>query len=111
MPVELSLDQIGPENPETVAGRELVAKRKVKLTRDEPTATGLRLLVGEAENRPVELLLDADGRMERGKWTCSHHYKGGLRRGPCRHLQALRTTALGGQRSSTLERWFEQLWN
>jgi hypothetical protein len=110
MPVALSLEQIGPENPETEAARDLVSKRKVYLERDQQTATGLRLLAGKVPDRPVEVLMDADGRMVRGKCTCSHHFKGGLRRGPCRHLQALRTAAMGGPKKSTLEKWFEFLW-
>ncbi len=111
MPVALSASQIGTESPETAAGRELVATRQVRLRRDEPTPAGLRMLVGKVTDRPVELLLDADGRMVRGQCTCSHHFKGGLRKGPCRHLQALRRVALGEQPPSTLARWYEQLWN
>jgi hypothetical protein len=111
MPVALSLEKVGPEDPETVAGRDLVKQRKVHLERDERTPNGMRLLAGKAPDRPVvELLLDGDGRMVRGKCTCSHHYKGGLRMGPCRHLQALRTVALGGAKKTTLEKWFEFLW-
>jgi hypothetical protein len=111
MPVQVSVNQTGSESPETEAARGLLAGRQVQLLRDEQTPTGLRLLAGKVENRPAELLLDGDGRMVRGQCTCSHHYKGGLRRGPCRHLQALRNFVLGGDRPSTLERWFERLWN
>lgn len=111
MPVELSLSQVGPDSPENEAAKDLVARRQVKLQRDEPTAAGWRLLTGKAGDRPVELMLDADGRMVRGKCTCSHHYTGGLRRGPCRHLQALRAAALGAVQPTTLERWFDRLWN
>jgi hypothetical protein len=110
MPVALSLEQIGPESPETVAARELVAQRRVRLERDERTESGLHFLAGKVPDRPVELLLDADGRMIRGKCTCSHHFKGGLRMGPCRHLQALRTASQGGMPKGTLEKWFERLW-
>jgi hypothetical protein len=110
MPVALSLDQIGPENAETVEARAILARRKVQVARDERRPDGLRILEGQVLNKPVELLLDADGRMLRGKCSCSHHYTGGLRRGPCRHLQALRTTALGGQQPATLQNWFDQLW-
>ncbi len=110
MPVAVSLEQIGPESPETLMARDLTAKRKVRLERDDRLANGLRLLAGKVPDRPVELLLDADGRMVRGKCTCSHHFKGGLRMGPCRHLQALRTAALGGQPKGTLEKWYERLW-
>jgi hypothetical protein len=110
MPVALSLDQIGPESPETLAARDLVARRRVQLARDERLQSGMRLLAGKVPDRPVELLLDADGRMIRGKCTCSHHFKGGLRMGPCRHLQALRSAAFGGQPKRTLEKWYEMLW-
>jgi hypothetical protein len=110
MPVALSLSQIGPESPETAAGRELVAQRQVRVQRDEATPAGLRLLAGKVGDRPVELLLDADLRIVRGQCTCSHHFKGGLRKGPCRHLQALRRAALGEQPPATLARWYDRLW-
>ena len=48
-----------------------------------------------------ELIQSTDG---------SHHYKGGLRGGPCRHLQALRNSVLAGARQPNLEKWFERLW-
>lgn len=110
MPVALSARQVGAESPETAAGREFVAQRQVRLQRDEPTPAGLRLLAGKAGDRAIELLLDADGRIVRGQCTCSHHFKGGLRKGPCRHLQALRRVALGEQAAPTLTRWYEWLW-
>ncbi len=111
MPVALSLEQIGPENPETVAARELVARGQVKVTRDQRREDGLRILQGNVPDKPVELLLDGDGRILRGKCNCSHHFKGGLRRGPCRHLQALRTMAYGGMARRSLQEWFQHLWN
>jgi hypothetical protein len=110
MPVALSLEQIGPENPENVAAREFVEQRKVKVTQDEKTPTGLRVLAGTVAGQPVELLLNGDGLMMRGKCQCSHHYKGGLRRGPCRHLQALRNSVLAGLKQPNLDKWFEKLW-
>lgn len=109
MPVALSLEQIGPEAPETVAARTLVAERKVHLTRDERRPDGLRILEGNIPERPASLLLDADGRMLRGKCTCSHHFSGGLRKGPCRHLQALRTEASGARNPASLQGWYDAL--
>lgn len=111
MPVEVSLNQVVESNPETAAAKEIVAKQRVTVTRDERLPSGLRILEGKAPDKPVELLLDADGRMLRGKCSCSHHFTGGLRRGPCRHLQALRTAASGGAPSRSLQQWFDQLWN
>lgn len=37
-----------------------------------------------------ELMLDGDDRIVGGKSGCSHFFTGGLRKGPCRHLRAIR---------------------
>jgi hypothetical protein len=111
MPVALSLAQIGPESPETEAAKRLMAERKVHLARDERRPDGLCILEGQVPDRPVTLLLDADGRMLRGKCSCSHHFSGGLRKGPCRHLQALRAAASGSAAPPSLEAWFAALEN
>jgi hypothetical protein len=109
MPVPLSLEVMGPENPETAAAKTLVRQRRVHITRDDRRPDGLRILEGKVPDRPVSLLLDADGRMLRGKCTCSHHFTGGLRKGPCQHLQALRDAANTGTASRSLEAWFASL--
>ena len=111
LPVALSLDQLGPENPETVAARELVSRRRVQVTKDDRRSDGLRLLEGKVEGKENAVLLDGDGRILRGQCNCSHHFTSKLRRGPCRHLQALRNAALGGTAISSIERWFDALWN
>ncbi len=108
MPVALSLDTIGPEAPETAAARRLVSDGAVKVTSNVSRTDGLQILEGKVGERPATLLLDADGRMLRGKCTCSHHYTGGLRKGPCRHLQALRTVCTSKAGPSTLDAWFER---
>src|SRR5207244_6538405 len=105
------VQQIGRGSPETEAARTVVARGPIRVDRDEATPAGTRLLTGKVQERPVELLLDGDGRMVRGKCTCSHHFKGGLRKGPCRHLQALRSKALGSQFQASVQQWFEHLWN
>jgi hypothetical protein len=105
MPVPLSLDVVGPESPETVGARELLKRGSVHLTRDDRREDGLRILEGQVPDRPVSLLLDADGRMLRGKCTCSHHFTGGLRKGPCRHLQALRERANTRTVPRSLDAW------
>jgi hypothetical protein len=109
LPTALSPNELGPESPETAAARQLVETRQVSISRDEVTPTGLRLLVGKTPNA-AEVVLDADGRILRGKCTCSHHHQYGFRRGPCRHLQALRRAVQGDQRSASLEEWFRQHW-
>lgn len=111
MPVPLSLEVLGPESPETAAARELIATGRVQVLRDERRPDGLRIVEGQVPDRPVSLLLDADGRMLRGKCTCSHHFTGGLRRGPCRHLQALRNGANVQVAPPTLEAWLATFWS
>ena len=45
----------------------------------------------------------------RGKCTCSHHFTGGLRKGPCRHLQALRDAASARETPRSMDAWFATL--
>ncbi len=111
MPAPVAAGQIGADNPETEAARSLTDR--VRIQRDERSPSGLRLLTGLAPEKPVEVILDGDGRIVRGKCNCSHHFKNGLRKGPCRHLQAVRAAALrppSEKQPGTLERWFRQLW-
>jgi hypothetical protein len=112
MPVTLSAEVIGPEHPEIAAARRLIAEHKVKISRDEIRPGGLRVIEGRASATDISLLVDGDGRMVRGHCTCSHHFKGGLRRGPCRHLQALRNAAnaIKTERATNAS-WYSALWN
>jgi hypothetical protein len=111
MPVTLSAEMVGPEHPETTAARQLIAQGRVKVGRDETQPNGLRVLEGRVMTNEVSLLLDGDGRMLRGRCFCSYHYTGGLRRGPCRHLQALRDAADAGiPNRSTVSDWYASLW-
>ena len=111
LPVRLSVTEIAEENEETIEGRRLAARGQVKLKQDERRPDGLRVLQGQHGNTTIELLLDADGRMLRGKCNCSHHFTGGLRRGPCRHLQALRTVATPSAARATVQEWFQEFWS
>ncbi|HEX7450569.1 MAG TPA: metal-binding protein [Pirellulales bacterium] len=110
MPRALGEAELGPENVELRESKSLVARRRVRVTSQNELGSGLRQIVGEVETRQVELLLDADGAIKRGKCNCSHHFKGGLRMGPCRHLLALRQAAQGVDEAATApDAWFERL--
>lgn len=111
MPFVVAPDDLGPGDPETAAAKELIARGRAHVTRDERRPDGLRILEGLVPEHPVTVLLDADGRMLRGKCTCSHHFTGGLRRGPCRHLQALRDAADARTGPPSLEDWFAALFS
>ena len=112
MAAPMTADQLGSEDEETIGGRELLKSAKIKIERDEVSNSGMRLIVGHCGNRKVELVLDGDGRIFRGKCGCSHHFKNALRKGPCRHLQAIRNQLLNSSdQPSTLARWYDSFWN
>ena len=109
MPVTLSAELIGPENEETAAARAM-EEWKVKITADTIGEKNRRVIRATVDGRAeAELTLDADNRIVAGKCGCSYFYTGALRKGPCRHLQAIRNKALGTVRAaSTVEGWFKR---
>lgn len=113
MPMALGEAELGPENPELSASKEILVRKKAKLDSRAAAAGGF-LVTGVAEGKPVELFLNADGLIKRGKCVCSHHFKFGIRAGPCRHLLALRTLAMRETESgveNSLADWYQQLKN
>ncbi len=111
MPMAVGEAEIGPENAELVASREIAVRGKVNIESRQEAPHGAKIYAGQAEGKPVELLVDADGMIRKGKCLCGHHQKAGIRMGPCRHLLALRHLALqGGEGSdSSTERWYNRL--
>lgn len=110
MPVTLSAEVIGPENPETLAARAMHPSH-VKLTLDHTDAKGMRHLAGKTAGTSAvaEVTLDADERIVAGQCACSYFYTGGLKKGPCRHLQAIRNKALNPDPTGgTLEAWYKR---
>jgi hypothetical protein len=109
LPSSLSPGELVPDSPETEAARQIVQAGRVRLDRDEHSPSGLRVLAGQVQNQPAEAVVDADGRLTRGRCDCSHHFRFGLRRGPCRHLQALRRAAEKAKPPATLDAWYAGL--
>jgi hypothetical protein len=96
MPQAVGEAEIGPPNEELAASQQLIAERRVTVTaREQPTAT-TRFVAGKAESTPVEIVMDGEDRIKRGKCLCGHYKTFGLRNGPCRHMLALRAAAGGG---------------
>ena len=113
MPMALGEAELGPENPELTASKEILVRKKAKIDSRTAAAGGF-LVTGVAEGKPAELFLNADGLIKRGKCVCSHHFKFGIRNGPCRHLLALRTLAMKEKESgveNSLTDWYQQLKN
>lgn len=94
--VELGEKELGPEPVELTKGRALFADRKVTIESDERVHDGRRHLMAKVGTTACESLIDADGVMTRAKCGCSHFYKFKLKKGPCRHLIALRLQATVG---------------
>lgn len=96
----------GMESEELTAAKLLLARLKIRIERREVAPNGAQLVAGNAEGKPVEAIVDADGMIRRGACKCSHHFKYGIRKGPCRHLLALRELALRGELQGD---WYERL--
>jgi hypothetical protein len=109
MPVTLSAELIGPENEETAAARA-IEEWKVKITADSTDDRNRRVIRATVDGRAeAELVLNADNMIVGGKCGCSYFFTGGLRKGPCRHLQAIRNKAMGAPRApATLDSWFKR---
>ena len=93
MPRVLGEAELGPENEEVTASREILLRKRAVLESRVAAPNGGVVFMGTVETKPVELLIDADGRIKRGRCLCGHFQKAGLRMGPCRHLLALRWLA------------------
>jgi hypothetical protein len=89
MPMALGEAQLGPENSELTGARHLMLTHDSTLESAERTERGM-VLVGKVDSTPVEILVDLDGRIRRGKCLCGHFRQYGIRNGPCRHMIALR---------------------
>ncbi|MFT3789167.1 MAG: hypothetical protein QM770_23820 [Tepidisphaeraceae bacterium] len=78
------------ESEEVAAARKLVAERRFELVDRQDGPSLSRVIIGKVESTPVEILVDPDDRIRRGKCLCSYFKQYGLRNGPCRHMIALR---------------------
>jgi hypothetical protein len=92
MPAPLDEAQLGPENAELNEARHLIAAGNAKLEAVDRSMRGAAL-TGRVESKPVEILIDLDGRIRRGKCVCGHFRQFGIRNGPCRHMIVLRSLA------------------
>ncbi|MBI5549733.1 MAG: SWIM zinc finger family protein [Deltaproteobacteria bacterium] len=90
MPVALSESVLGPEPPEVVEGKVLYFDNLVKLGRGEPLEGSRRKVSAWVDGVECEAAVDSDGGFSKARCGCSHFYRFKLRKGPCRHLLALK---------------------
>jgi hypothetical protein len=102
MPMALGTAQLGPENPELSGARHLMLTRDSTLERAERTERGM-VLFGNVESKSVEILVDLDGRIRRGKCLCGHFRQYGIRNGPCRHMIVLRCLSASIRAAGSLQ--------
>jgi hypothetical protein len=90
MPRALGEAERGPDHPELVACRALLAERGVRAVNASDQGRSGTVLTGKVQNQVCEVLISTDGHMRKATCGCSFFRAGGLRQGPCRHLLALR---------------------
>lgn len=90
MPQALGEAELSQPHPELAAARDIMARKEVRLESQQPAPGGGVVLSGNIDNTPVEMMLDGDRNVKRGKCVCGHYRKYLLRNGPCRHMIVLR---------------------
>lgn len=108
LPVALSEKEFQFEHPEQVGARKLRLANKVEIRSEVDGPRGGKILQADVDGHSVEVLLDEDGMIKRGKCNCNWHYKFGIRNGPCRHIQAARDVVLRSPTFANESDWFEK---
>ena len=91
LPQPVGEAEIGPEPAELRGLRELLASGKAKVEgREKVPGVGVLIRGSAKDVKSVEVLVDFDGRVKRGKCLCGWFRSYGTKNGPCRHMMALR---------------------
>lgn len=110
MPRALGEAELGPPNAEFSAMQDLLVRKRAVVEGTVAAPSGGFIFTGTVDTKPVEVLVDTDGRIKRGRCLCGHHQRAGIRMGPCRHLLALRWLALNQTPATGAnDEWFARL--
>ncbi len=96
MPVALSESVLGPPSPELTAGIDTYKRGGVALERREVLPKARQLLIAQVKPEGArvgsrcEAVFDADGGFSKATCGCDHFRQFRLKKGPCRHLIALK---------------------
>jgi hypothetical protein len=96
MPKAVGEAEIGPEHDELRGAREIMERGQADLKGREEAPGGGYVLSGRVAGNEVEMLVDADQRIKRGKCICGWYRRYGMKNGPCRHMLALRWRSYAG---------------
>ncbi len=111
LPVEVGESELGPEPPEVTGARGLRPERVTRTTAPDGSMT----VRGEFGGKHAAAVTDRDGAIRGGDCSCSHHFRAGIRNGPCRHLIALRREAMAATGAAQitgrdpLTSWYESI--
>lgn len=113
MDMPLGAAELGEASQEATESKRLLRAGEVELVSRTPSQDGAEVLIGKHRRTELELVIDRDGVVRRGKCSCSHHHRCGVRRGPCRHLLALRSLAMTRHSSedASTTQWYNRLVN
>jgi hypothetical protein len=110
MPRALGEAEIGAEHPELAGARQIMERKQADLTGRDEAPGGGYVLSGRVASHEVEILVDADQRIKRGKCICAHYRRYGMKNGPCRHMLALRWRAYASAYAAyTQSNWYNRL--
>ena len=110
MPKALGEAELGPEHEELAGARSITQRKKVQLTNRDYGSGDVMVLTGKVESNIVEIMVDADQRIKRGKCICGHYKRFGMRNGPCRHMIALRWgSTVSGIEAYQQSSWYEKM--
>ena len=96
MPVALSDSVLGPPSPELAAGIDTYKRGGVWLERREVLPKARQLLIAQVKTEGArvgyrcEAVFDSDGGFSKATCGCDHFRQFRLKKGPCRHLIALK---------------------
>ena len=96
MPKAVGEAEIGPEHEELRGARAIMERSQADLKAREEAPGGGYVLSGRVAGNEVEILVDADQRIKRGKCICGWYRRYGMKNGPCRHMLALRWRSYAG---------------
>ena len=89
-------------HPELAGAKQIMAQKQVKIESMTEGPGGAVVISGNIDHTPVEVLLDGDRNVKRGKCFCGYYKKYLLRNGPCRHMIVLRRLAQQREKSSAV---------
>ena len=94
-----------------IGARQIMDRNRAELIdRTDGPTVNTTILTGKVDATPVEIMVDADGRIRRGSCGCNYYRKFNLKAGPCRHMLALRwRSSVSAMQAHAVTGWYNRL--